>query len=82
MVRNVSKPTYLRSGHVLNSKLVLEPCKQFCICCKIYPKHDQHFIEHNFKHVFKTLHQDSYIRIAFLTNKHRKNIHKSHNFCG
>ena len=59
MVRNVSKPTYMYigSGHVLNSKLVSESCKQFFFCCKIDPKHDQNFIEHCFRHFFKTLHQ-------------------------
>ena len=41
MVQNVGKPTYFGSDHVLNSKLVSEPCKQFCFCCKIDPKHDQ-----------------------------------------
>ena len=50
MVRNVSKPTYFRNDHVLNSKLVSETCEQFCICYKLYPKHDQNFIEHNFRH--------------------------------
>ena len=54
-VRNVSEPTYLRRSHVLNSKLVLEPCKQFCFCCEIDPKHDQIFTEHNFRHFLKTL---------------------------
>ena len=88
MVQNVSEPTYFGSGHVLNSKLVSEPCTQFCFCCKIDPKHDQNFIEHNFRHFLKTLHQGSYTRIShtctresavhtsvhttFLTNKHRK----------
>ena len=57
MVRNVSKPTYIASGHVLNSKLVSEPCKQFCFCCKIDPKHDKNFIEQNFRQFFKNLHQ-------------------------
>ena len=52
MVRNVSKPTYIGSGHVLNSQLVSEPCKQFCFCRKIDPEHDQNFIEHNFRHFF------------------------------
>ena len=37
MVQNVSKPTYFESGHVFNSKLVSEPWKQFCFCCKIGP---------------------------------------------
>ena len=60
MVRNVSKP----SAYVLNSKLVSEPCKQFCLCCKIDPKHVQNFIEHNFRHFIRTLDQGSYIRIA------------------
>ena len=102
MVRNVSKPTYFGSAHVLNSKLVSEPCKQFCFCCKIDPKYVQNFIEPNFRHFFKTLHQGSHTRIAhtctctrgtresavqisvhtaFLNNKHRKDTHKSHNFC-
>ena len=27
-----------------------EQCKQFCSCCKIDPKHDQNFIEHNLRH--------------------------------
>ena len=65
------------SGHVINSKLVTEPCKQFC-CCKIDPKHDQKFIEHNFRHFFKNctpvlripaLHTSVYI--TFLTDKQR-----------
>ena len=88
MVRNVSESTYFRSGHLLNSKLVSEPCKQFCFCCKTDPKHDQNFIEHNFRHFSKNLHQCSYTRIVhtctresvvhttvhttFLTNKHGK----------
>ena len=92
MVQNVSEPTYFGSGHVLNSKLVSESCKQFCFCCKIDHKHDRNFIEHNFRHFLKTLHQSSYTGIAhtctcesvvhtsvyttFLTNKHRKNTHK------
>ena len=46
MVQNVSKPTYFGSDHVLNSKLVSEPCKHFWVFCKIDPKHDQNFIEH------------------------------------
>ena len=61
------------------------------------PKHDQNFIEQNFRQFFKTLHQGSYTRIAhtctresalhtsvyttFLTDKQRKNIHKSQNLC-
>ena len=51
----VSKPTvatYFGSGYVLNSKLVSEPCKQFCFCFKIDPKLGQNFIEHNFRHFF------------------------------
>ena len=50
MVRNVSKPTYFGSGHMLNSKLVSKPCKQFCFRYKLDPNHDQNFIEHNFRH--------------------------------
>ena len=42
-MRNVSKLTYVGSGHVLNSKLVSEICKQLCFCCKIDFKHDQNF---------------------------------------
>ena len=64
MLRNVSKPTYTWSGHVLNSKLISEPCKQFCFCCKIDPKHDKNLIEYNFRHYIKTLHHGSYTRIA------------------
>ena len=64
MVQNVSEPTYFGSGHVLNSKLVSESFKQFCFCCKINHKHDRNFIEHNFRHFFKTLHQGSYTRIS------------------
>ena len=30
-MQNRSKPTYLGTGHVLNSKLVSEPCKQFWV---------------------------------------------------
>ena len=60
MVRNVSKP----SAYVLNSKLVSEPCKLFCFCCKIDPKHVQNFIEHNFRHFLKILHQSSHTRIT------------------
>ena len=41
MVQNVSKPTYFGSGHVLDSKLASEPCKQFCFGCRIDPEHDQ-----------------------------------------
>ena len=62
MVRNFSKLTYFGSGHVLNSKLVSQPCKQLRFYCKIDPKHGQHFIEHNFRHFFKT--QSSYKRIS------------------
>ena len=61
---NVSKLAYFGSGHVLNSELVSEPCKQFRFCSKIDPKHDQNFIEHNFRHFFKTLQKGSYTRIA------------------
>ena len=50
MFQIVSKPAYFGSGHVLNSELVSEPCKQFCFCYKLDTKHDQNFIEHNFKH--------------------------------
>ena len=46
--------TYFGSGHVLNSKLVSEPCKKFCFCYKLDPKQYQNFIEH------KTLHQSLY----------------------
>ena len=53
MVRNVSKPTYIGSGHVLNSQLESEPCKQFCFCRKIDPEHDKNFIEHYFRHFFR-----------------------------
>ena len=52
MVRNVSKPIYFGGVHVLNSKLVSEPCKKFCFCYKLNPKHDQNFIEQNFKHCY------------------------------
>ena len=100
MVRNVGKPTYFGSVHVLNSKLLSEPCKQFCFSCKIDPKHDKNFIEHNFRHFLKLYIRDYYTRIegiahtctresavhtsvytTFLTDKHRKNTHKSHHFC-
>ena len=37
MVRNVRKSTYFRSGHVLNSKEVSEPCKQLRISSTIDP---------------------------------------------
>ena len=40
-----------------------EPCK-FCFCCKIDPKHDRNFIEHNFRHFFKTVHLSSHTRIG------------------
>ena len=50
MVRNVSKPTYFGSAHVLNSKWISEPCEQFCFCYKFNHKHDQIFIKHNFRH--------------------------------
>ena len=59
MVRNVSNPTYFWSGHVLNSKLVSETCKQFCFCCKIDPKHDQKIHRTQFYTLLK-----SYIRIT------------------
>ena len=94
-MRNFSKPKYFGRGHVLNSKLVSEPCKQFCFCFKIDHKHGQNIIEHNFLQFFKTLHQGSYTHIVhtctrestvhtgvhttFLINEHRKNTHKSHN---
>ena len=39
----ISKPTYFGNDHVLNSKLVSETCEQFCICYKLYPKHDKKF---------------------------------------
>ena len=29
MLQNISKPTFFGNGHVLNSKLVSEPCKKF-----------------------------------------------------
>ena len=48
MVPNINKPNYFGSGHVLNSKLVLEPCKKFVIWYKLDPKYDKNFIEHNF----------------------------------
>ena len=64
MVRNVSKPTYFGSGHVLNSKSVSESCKQLRVYCKINPKHGQNFEEHNFRDFLKTLHQGSYTRIS------------------
>ena len=57
------------SAHVLNSKLLVsEPCKQFCFCCKIDPKHVKNFTEHNFRHFFKILHQGSHTRIAHTLN--------------
>ena len=64
MVRNISEPSYFGSGHVLSSKSVSEPCKQFCFSCKIYPKDERNFIEHNFRHFSKSLHQGSSTRIA------------------
>ena len=88
-MRNVSEPTYFGSGHVLNSKLVSEPCKQSV--------HDRNFTEHNFRHYFKTLHQGSYTRIAHTCTREsavhmqfahnisdqerQKSTHKSHTFC-
>ena len=64
MVRNVSKPTYFGSGHVLNSKLVSEPCKKLRFCCKIDPNHDQNFIEYNSRQFLKTIHHGLYTRLS------------------
>ena len=64
------------SGHVLNSKLVSEPCKQFCFGCRVDPEHDQNFIKHNFRHFFKTLHQGSYTHIAH-TSTRESAVHTS-----
>ena len=52
-MRNVSKPSHLGNGHVLNSRVVLIRAKilKTCFCYKLDPKHSQNFIEiHNFKH--------------------------------
>ena len=65
MVRNVSKPSYFGSVHVLNSKVVSEPCKKFCFWYKLDPKHDQNFLEHIFKKLL-TLHQGPYMYKAYL----------------
>ena len=60
MTRNVSKPTYFRSDHVLNSTLVSDPCNDTVFVVKLI----QNFIEHNFINYFKTLPQGSYTCIA------------------
>ena len=74
MVRSVSKPTYFGSGHVLNSELVSEPCKQFCFCYKLDPKHDQNFIEHNFRNC--KLYIKAHTRIEHTsTNRQYKSAH-------
>ena len=40
MLRIGTKPTHFGSGHVFNSKLVLEPCKTSCLCFKLDPMDD------------------------------------------
>ena len=37
MVRHVCKPTYFGTGHVLNSKLVSEPCKKYVFVINLIP---------------------------------------------
>ena len=60
MVRNVSKPTYIGSGHVLNSQLESEPCKQFCFCRKIDPENDNIILDT----FLEILHQGSFIHVS------------------
>ena len=64
MVGHVNKHTYYGSGHVLNSKLVFQPCLQFCFCYKLDPKHDKKFRKHNL------IHCKLYIRVQRVTRIH------------
>ena len=87
MVRNDTKPYYFGSGHVLNSKLVPEPCKQFWFCYKLdHMDENTIFDTVNSTSEFIQVSRRRYIQVytAFLTNKikHRKiHLKLSHRFC-
>ena len=90
-VQIVLKPTYFRSGHVFNSKLV----SLRCFRCKLDPKHVEDIIEHIFKyykpyifvlHMYLDYLLESAVYTSvhtpFLINKHTKiHIKLSQSFC-
>ena len=82
MVRNVSKPTYFRSGHLLNSKLVSEPCKNMFLLNTILNTVNS---TSGFNTYRAYVHESAVhrsVHTAFLSNKHGKiHIKLSHNFC-
>ena len=75
MLQNISKPTFFGNGHVLNSKLVSEPCKKFWNKILNTVNSTSVFIQ-----VSKILAQigGTYkCATAFLTTKHRKSTQKT-----